>query len=117
MIVCPQHTIKLSVPFQFSKIEPFNSCTFHCGILKIFDEAGMERLVLKRNHLTSYLEWLLEINCGDSVRIQTPGYIEGKECRGAMLSIRVKGDAQKLVEVFKEQHVLVDFRTPDILRI
>ncbi len=85
--------------------------------MEIFDRVGMKAIVKKRNHLTSYLEWLLKESCEEFVRIQTPSFDKKTQRRGAMLSIRVSLDPKKLVETFKQKDVIVDFREPDILRI
>ena len=85
--------------------------------LQIFDEVGMEAIRKKGDHLTAYLEWLLETNCGEFVEIQTPKLQEGKQTRGSMLSVRFKKDPKKLVEAFKDKGVILDFREPDILRM
>ncbi len=79
--------------------------------MNIFDEAGMENLRARGDKLTSYLEFLLKTNCEGKLEIITP-----KE-RGSMLSIQLKNDPKKLVQVFSEKGVMLDFREPDILRV
>ncbi len=79
--------------------------------MNIFDEATMPALRLRGDKLTSYLEFLLKENCGEKISIITP-----KE-RGSMLCVQLKDDPKKLVKVFTEKGVLLDFREPDILRI
>lgn len=85
--------------------------------MEIFDKVGMERIRKKGDLLTAYLEWLLETNCGENVSIQTPRFVEGKQTRGSMLSLRFKKDPKKLNDVFKNEGVVLDFREPDILRM
>jgi len=57
------------------------------------------------------LEFLLNENCGDKLQIITPVK------RGSMLCVQLKDDPKKLVKVFTEKGILLDFREPDILRI
>ncbi|MBT3585670.1 MAG: kynureninase [Halobacteriovoraceae bacterium] len=85
--------------------------------LEIFDQAKMSRIVAKRNKLSSYLEFLLSENVGQFVEIMTPAFVEGAQKRGAMLSVRMKQDPKKLISVFAERGVILDFREPDILRM
>lgn len=79
--------------------------------MNIFDEATMPALRARGDKLTGYLEYLLKENCGERLSIITP-----KE-RGSMLCVQLKDDPKKLVKVFTEKGVLLDFREPDILRI
>ena len=51
------------------------------------------------------------------MEIVTPEFVEGKQTRGSMLCVRVKGDAKNLEERLKESGAIVDFREPDILRM
>lgn len=81
--------------------------------LEIFAEAGMKNLRSKGDHLTGYLEYLLNEKCRSHLEVMTPEVGH----RGSMLSIRMKKNAKKLVDVFKERGVICDFRYPDILRI
>ena len=85
--------------------------------LELYNEAGMENLREKGDNLTGYLEWLLETNCGNSLEIVTPKFEEGKQTRGSMLCVRVKGDAKNVEAKLKEAGAVVDFREPDILRM
>lgn len=85
--------------------------------LEIFNEAGMDNLISKRNQLTAYLEWLLTQNSNGKVEIVTPAFDEKVQKRGAMLCVRVKGEAKKVEEELKKKDAVVDFREPDILRM
>ncbi len=79
--------------------------------MDLFDRATMEKLVEKRNHLTSFLEWKLKSELGAFTEIVTPAE------RGAMLCVKVKKDPKHLLEVLKSRSVILDFRYPDILRM
>ena len=85
--------------------------------LAIFDEVTMPKIREKGDQLTAYLEWLLKENCGDLVDIQTPAYDPSVQRRGSMICVRIGGGSKKLLSVFKERNVLLDFREPDIFRI
>ena len=85
--------------------------------LDLFQRAGMFRLREKSQHLTAYLAWLIESQCGDVLEIATPH----EPCRrGAQLSIRVRAgrDAGKsLFDFLLARGVLGDWREPDVMRI
>jgi kynureninase len=85
--------------------------------LDLYSEAGFKNLRAKGDNLTGYLEWLLKTNSGDQLEIVTPAFEEGKQTRGSMLCVRVKGNAQAVEEKLKEHDAIVDFREPDILRM
>ncbi len=78
--------------------------------MSLFDEASIEKLSLKSQHLTAYFEWLLKKNLKDGVEIVTPA------SRGSMLCLRFKDNPQKWSKQLEEKNVLVDFREPDIIR-
>jgi kynureninase len=79
--------------------------------LSIFDEVGMDKLVLKSKKLTDYLVFLLNSIETDRIEIITP-----KE-RGCQLSIRVKNGDKKLFDAITEKGVIADWREPDVIRV
>ncbi len=79
--------------------------------LQIFDEATMPRIAKKRDHITSYLEFLLKTKLKEFIQIQTPTE------RGSMLCLKVKNKPEDVLKKLKERGVTVDFREPDILRM
>ncbi len=85
--------------------------------LELFNEATIEALRNKGDHLTGYLEFLLKENCSDSVEIMTPEYSESEQTRGNMLCIRYKKDARLLNQSLQKKGAICDFREPDIMRI
>lgn len=85
--------------------------------LKLFEEATIEALRNKGDHLTSYLEFLFNENCGDFVEIITPPYSPEIQTRGNMLSLKFKKDPKALNKLLKEKGVICDFREPNILRM
>lgn len=81
--------------------------------LELFDEATMPALRQKGDLLTGYLEFLLgQLPEGTCEQI-TP---RDPRQRGSQLSIRIRGDARKVVEALAEEGVVCDFREPDVLR-
>jgi len=84
--------------------------------LELFDQATMPALRQKGDRLTAYLQFLLEdINqlVPNFCRIITPA--DPKQ-RGSQLSLRFKGESKTLLEQFKVEGVVCDFRQPDIIR-
>lgn len=91
----------------------------HLASLDIFEEAGLDNLILKRVQLTNYLEEIIETisekyksTC--QFEIITPKQIEN---RGAQLSILVHGAGKKLFDQLAEQGVIADWREPNVIRI
>lgn len=81
--------------------------------MKIFHDAGMERLRAKSMSLTSYLEFLLGEEC-PKFSIMTP---REKERRGAQLSIRIPNKGRALCERLIHKGVICDWREPDTFRV
>jgi len=84
--------------------------------LEIFDQAGMPALRAKGDRLTAYMQYLL-----DDINSLVPGFcraITPREPgqRGSQLSLRFKGESKKLLQQFKAEGVVCDFREPDIIR-
>ncbi len=82
--------------------------------LKIFEEAGMQRLREKAIKLTGYLEFLVN-KIGDAhMQIITP---KNPEHRGCQLSIQVKNADKTLYENISARGVIADWREPDVIRV
>ena len=79
--------------------------------LSIFDEVGMDKLVLKSKKLTDYLVFLLNSVKTDRIEIITP------EERGCQLSIRVRNGDKKLFDSITVKGVIADWREPDVIRV
>lgn len=86
----------------------------HRASLELFASAGMERLRAKSLQLTGYLEALLDSMGGDRFKVITP---RDTAQRGCQLSVRIPGDARQLAGRLKERGAIVDFRTPDVIRL
>jgi kynureninase len=74
----------------------------------------MQRLRSKSRLLTGYLEQCLQKISGDSFQILTPS---DAERRGAMLCLQFKGKGEKVFEAITRNHLTVDYRRPDIIRV
>lgn len=81
---------------------------------ELYDAAGMDALVQKRERLTGYLEWLLDRMPRGRFEQVTP---REPHLRGTMLTYRVPRGAEGLVESLHEAGAFVDLRNPDIVRI
>ncbi|MEX1190524.1 MAG: kynureninase [Brumimicrobium sp.] len=90
----------------------------HLASLDLFDKAGIERISLKRNDLTSYLEFIIKDVSKRSEKanfeIITPSDISK---RGAQLSILAHGQGKKLFDAMSEAGVVADWREPNVIRI
>jgi kynureninase len=82
--------------------------------LKIFSEAGVERLRAKSVSLTGYMEALLGEQASPKFSIITP---REDERRGAQLSIRLPGSGRELRDRLASAGVIGDWREPDTLRV
>jgi kynureninase len=82
--------------------------------MEIFDEVGMEKLRVKSELLTGYLEFLLDQYSGDDFSIITP---RDPRQRGAQLSIRVKKNGKELFKRLAAAGVICDWREPDVIRV
>ena len=81
--------------------------------LDMFNEVGMDALRDKSEKLTGYFEFLLNTIESDSIKIITP--INPKE-RGCQLSIQVKNADKSLHKNLTENHIITDWREPDVIR-
>lgn len=82
--------------------------------LDIFDEVGMNALRKKSKLLTGYLEFLINENKKDSIKIITPS--ETNE-RGCQLSLRIKNNGKELYDQLMHSGVVCDWREPDVIRV
>ena len=79
--------------------------------LSIFDEVGMNALVLKSQKLTNYLIFLLETIDSNRINIITP------KKRGCQVSIRVNNGNKILFDAITKKGVIADWREPDVIRV
>ena len=81
--------------------------------LDMFGEVGMDAIREKSVLLTGYFEYLLNTIDSDSIKIITP--TNPKE-RGCQLSIQVKNADKSLHKKLTENHIITDWREPDVIR-
>ncbi|WP_159950620.1 kynureninase [Polaribacter septentrionalilitoris] len=81
--------------------------------LDLFEEVGMDALREKSEKLTGYFEFLINEIGSDDIKIITPK--KPKE-RGCQLSIQVKNADKSLHKKLMENHVITDWREPDVIR-
>ncbi len=90
----------------------------HLASLEIFDEAGMDNLVEKRDDLTAYLEFIIndisERSDKADFEIITP---KDQSKRGAQLSILAHGQGKTLFDNISKEGVVADWREPNVIRI
>ena len=81
--------------------------------LDLFDEVGMEALREKSEKLTGYFEYLINEIDSDDIKIITP---KNPKERGCQLSIQVKSADKSLHKKLTVQHIITDWREPDVIR-
>jgi kynureninase len=77
----------------------------------------MDALIIKRNKITSYLEFILqeiskEVN--GSFEIITPS---NQEERGCQLSVLLHGEGRSLFDYLMKNGVITDWREPNVIRL
>lgn len=82
--------------------------------LEQFDRIGMTSLREKSVRLTGYLDSLLRQIPGNAFEIITP---RDPAERGCQLSLRFRGDAGRVHDRLVERGIVVDFRSPDVIRV
>jgi len=98
--------------FQLSN-PPILSMAAIKASLDIFEEVGMSNLREKSKALTGYFEYLINEIDTDRIRIITPS---NPEERGCQLSIQVKHADKSLHQKLTAQHIITDWREPDVIR-
>jgi kynureninase len=82
--------------------------------LDIFDEVEMKALREKSEKLTGYLEFLINENGNDNIKIITPS---NKNERGCQLSLRIKSNGKELYKKLIDSDVVCDWREPAVIRV
>ena len=97
---------------------PVLSMAAHKASLDVFEEAGMENLVVKGRQLNNYMLFILdEINARKSekiIEIITPRNDAEKGCQVSMLMLE-KG--KEVFEALKQHGVMGDWREPNVIRV
>jgi kynureninase len=103
--------------WQISNL-PILSLAPYLASVEMFAEVGMDKLITKRNLITSYLEFVLhEIDKeleGADFEILTPS---NQEERGCQLSVYLHGQGRDLFEKLMKNGVITDWREPNVIRL
>ncbi len=101
--------------WQISNL-PILSLAPYLASVEIFAEVGMEKIIQKRNQISSYLEFILhEIDkeVKGNFEIITP---TNQDERGCQLSVFFHGEGRSLFEYLMKNGVVTDWREPNVIR-
>ena len=101
--------------WQISNL-PILSLAPYLASVEMFDEVGMDKLIIKRNLITSYLEFILhEIDkeVDSTFEIITPANQEERACQ---LSVFFHGEGRPLFDYLMKNGVITDWREPNVIR-
>jgi kynureninase len=102
--------------WQISNL-PVLSLAPYLASTEMFAEVGMEKLIAKRNKITSYLEFVLQEIDKEleeaKFEIITPS---NPEERGCQLSVFLHGQGKELFHYLMKNGVVVDWREPNVIR-
>lgn len=97
---------------------PILSMAAHKAALDIFDEAGIERLHIKRKMLSDYLLFIIDSFNSHSkekiIEVITPASPDERGCQVSMLMLK---DGRKIFEELTRQGVIADWREPNVIRV
>ena len=102
--------------WQISNL-PILSLAPYLASVDMFAEIGMEKLIKKRNQITSYLEFILhEIDkeVASTFEIITPSNQEERACQ---LSVFLHGEGRSLFDYLMKNGVITDWREPNVIRL
>lgn len=102
--------------WQISNL-PVLSLAPYLASAEMFAEVGMEKLIKKRNQITSYLEFILhEIDkeVDSTFEIITPSNQEERACQ---LSVFLHGEGRSLFDYLMKNGVITDWREPNVIRL
>ncbi len=103
--------------WQISNL-PILSLAPYLASVEMFAEVGMDKLITKRNLITSYLEFILheidkELEEAE-FEILTPS---NQEERGCQLSVYLHGQGRELFDRLMKNGVITDWREPNVIRL
>jgi kynureninase len=96
---------------------PILSLAPYLASIHLFEKVGMEKLIIKRNKITAYLEFILhEIDkeVPSSFEILTP---QNQNERGCQLSVFLHGEGKELFNYLMKNGVITDWREPNVIRL
>lgn len=82
--------------------------------LEMFEEVGMDAIIMKRDKIVAYLEYVLhdiDADVDDSFEIITP------QDRGCQLSVFLHGQGRSLFDYLMKNGVITDWREPNVIRL
>ena len=97
---------------------PLLSMAAHKASLDIFDEAGMERLHIKRKLLSDYLLFIID-HCHSKtaekiIEVITPKEEYAKGCQVSMLMLK---SGKEIFDELTRKGVIADWREPNVIRV
>jgi kynureninase len=97
---------------------PILSMAAHKAALDIFDEAGTDRLHVKRKMLSGYLLFIID-DCNSRsgekiIEVITPREENSKGCQVSMLMLK-KG--KEIFDELTKEGVIADWREPNVIRV
>lgn len=103
--------------WQISNL-PVLSLAPYLASVEMFDEVGMDKLIKKRNLITSYLEFILheidkEVESAE-FEVITPA---NQNERGCQLSVYLHGQGKELFNSLMQSGVITDWREPNVIRL
>lgn len=99
--------------FQVSN-PPVLSLTSLIASLRLFMQAGLDRIWEKSRRLTAYLEYLLRELPEQPFEIITP---RDPNSRGNQISIVLQRDAKQVADALLDRGVIIDERPPNLIRV
>ena len=102
--------------WQISNL-PILSLAPYLASVDMFAEIGMEKLIQKRNQITSYLEFILHeiaTEVTSTFEIITPSNQEERACQ---LSVFLHGEGRRLFDYLMSNGVITDWREPNVIRL
>ena len=93
---------------------PILSMAAHAASLSIFEKTSIQDLRKKSLLLSGYLRFLLDQIENSPFDIITP---KNEKERGCQVSIQMKKDGKKIFEELSKNHIIADWREPDVIRI
>ncbi len=111
------HPIMSADGWQLSNPPIFGMSVYRYS-LELFNQIGMNNLIIKRNKLTSYLEGVIVAfnNLSNNLKFKliTPGK---PEKRGSQLSLNLNKDSKELYSKLRKEGVYIDWRDPNVIRL
>ena len=101
--------------WQISNL-PVLSLAPYLASVEMFDEVGMEKIIKKRNLITSYLEFILrqiDKEVSGNFEIITPSNQDERACQ---LSVFFHGEGRSLFDYLMKNGVVTDWREPNVIR-